>query len=82
MGASLYALLSGFAPFRDASWVQDTLTKEPEPLPATVSARARELVARCLQKDPEKRFADGAELLRALEAMAGPAGAAYARAAV
>jgi serine/threonine protein kinase/formylglycine-generating enzyme required for sulfatase activity len=70
MGATLYALLSGRAPFQGTSLaavLRQTATQEPPPLPGTVSAAARAIVERCLSKDPARRFAHGGELLRALE---------------
>ncbi len=70
MGATLYALLSGRAPFKGTSLaviLRETATKEPEPLPAHVGPGARSIVNRCLAKDPAKRFAGGEGLLRALE---------------
>ncbi len=79
MGATLYALLSGHAPFVGPSLgviLRDTAAKEPPPLPENVSAATRALVGCCLAKDPKRRFANGPDLLRALEAAAvGPEGA-------
>ncbi len=69
MGATLYALLAGRPPF-DGSGVgqvlADTERRPHEPLPATISARTRLLVDRCLEKDPARRPADGKALLEAL----------------
>ncbi len=73
MGATLYALLTGRAPFAGSSLaviLRDTAIKEPEPLPPTVGAATRALVARCLAKDPKHRFTNGAELLAALQQIA------------
>jgi formylglycine-generating enzyme required for sulfatase activity len=70
MGATLYALMMGRAPFAGASIaviLRDTAMKEPEPLPDDVSQKTRDIVARCLSKNPAQRFANGAELLSALE---------------
>ncbi len=70
MGATLYALLAGNAPFAGTSLgvvLRDTAIKEPPPLPPTVSAGTRAIVARCLAKDPAQRYADATELLAALE---------------
>jgi formylglycine-generating enzyme required for sulfatase activity len=69
-GATLYALLSGQEPFPGPSVnaiLRDTELKEPKPLPSTVSAKTRELVAVCMTKDPAGRFADAKALLSALE---------------
>ncbi len=75
MGATLYALLSGNAPFCGTSLaviLRDTAIKEPPPLPAHVSAEVRGLVARCLSKDPHSRFASGLVLLDVLEGLSVP----------
>jgi tetratricopeptide (TPR) repeat protein len=69
MGAALYALLAGRAPFRGPSLMmilRDTATRDPDPLPAGVSGATRELVARCLAKEPSRRPRDGAALLAEL----------------
>src|SRR5579863_5327609 len=61
MGATLYGLLSGQAPFRGTSLgviLRDTMTKEPEALSDTVSEPVRQIVARCLAKDQAERPAD------------------------
>jgi serine/threonine-protein kinase len=74
MGATLQALLTGQAPFRGASLANvllSTVQAEPEPLPEGVSARIRSVIARCLAKDPRERYANGAELLSALEGRVG-----------
>ncbi len=72
MGASLYALLNGNAPFVGTSLGQilrDTATKEPEPLPDGIRREVRDIIGRCLQKHPSRRFSDGRQLLRAIEAV-------------
>jgi sulfatase modifying factor 1 len=77
MGATLYTLIAGSAPFSGASLVailRDTASKDPDRLPAAVSAATRSLVSRCLSKDPSKRFANGMELLQALEGIRGGPG--------
>jgi len=76
MGATLYALLGGRAPFAGSSVgvvLRDTATKPHAPLPQSVSAATRAIVDRCLQKDPAKRYANGAALLAALDGRAQPA---------
>ncbi len=79
-GASLYALLTGRAPFRGPSLavtLRDTATREPEPLPTTISSAVRTIVWRCLHKDPRQRYSNASDLLTALEsAFAGPTPAA------
>ncbi len=75
MGATLYALLAGSAPFTGtsvASILRDTGTAEPPPLPADVGAATRTIVARCLEKNPGRRYAGGADLLAALRNAAPP----------
>ena len=70
MGATLYALLSGRAPFTGSSLgviLRDTATKDAEPLPPAVSGTTRAIIDRCLAKDPARRFASGSELLTAIE---------------
>jgi serine/threonine protein kinase len=79
-GATLYALLTGHAPFRGTSLavvLRDTLTREPEPLPTTISSAVRTIVWRCLHKDPKQRFTSAHDLLAAIEgSFAGPTPAA------
>jgi len=71
-GAVLYELLSGRRAFAAASPVETLgaiLRDEPPPLALPGRAAPRALVAlvkRCLHKAPERRFADGGELRRAL----------------
>lgn len=73
MGATLYKLLTGRAPFVDpesGEWMEwtflgrhaDAATLRPDLHEAT-----RELLRTCLAPDPERRFADASSLLRALE---------------
>jgi formylglycine-generating enzyme required for sulfatase activity len=72
MGATLYALLAGEAPFSGTNLgaiLRTTASEAPPELPGDVSEAVRALVRRCLSKDPAGRPADGAELLRALEAI-------------
>lgn len=80
LGATLYGLLSGQAPFRGTSLgvvLRDTMTKEPDPLPDRVGVSTRELISRCLAKDQAARPSDAGELLRSLESL-GPWGGAPA----
>jgi serine/threonine-protein kinase len=68
LGVILYELCAGQRPFQAASQA-DLLAaiagREPEPLP--VSAALRTVVARCLDKDPARRYADARELVAALD---------------
>ena len=70
MGATLYALLAGRQPFAGTSLMvvmRKAAEEDPDPLPETISPGVRALVMRCLEKDPQQRYEDGAELLEALE---------------
>ncbi len=82
-GVMLYELLTGRRPFRgetDIALLASILRDEPEPptrqRPDTPPALAR-VLARCLEKKPEARHADGAALLAELracrEALSAPA---------
>jgi Tol biopolymer transport system component len=64
-GVVLYELLAGRRPFggQTASDVVASLLKEAAPpLPATVPSHLRNIVARCLEKRPEDRFASAHDL--------------------
>jgi hypothetical protein len=70
LGMVAYECLAGRRPFDGESPLQVALmqtTKTPDPLPADVPDGVRQLVAGMLVKDPRERFADGAELLSAVE---------------
>ena len=72
-GASLYALLSGFSPFHDSTPVRrllNTIKGAYQPIRLVrpdVSVATAALLERCLDTEPEHRFADATALLRALE---------------
>ncbi|GMV83477.1 MAG: hypothetical protein AMXMBFR7_46610 [Planctomycetota bacterium] len=72
MGATLYALLSGKAPFAANTLMKVLMATRNEAhapiasLRKDVSEGTAALMDRCLSKDPEKRFADGTALLSAL----------------
>jgi serine/threonine-protein kinase len=83
-GALLFEMLSGRRAFAGET-VSDTmasvLTREPEwsALPAATPRRVRDLLRRCLQKDPERRLHDIADArLEIEEAGSEPADAAVA----
>jgi hypothetical protein len=74
LGTILYELLAGAPPFEGGSVIEllartesgsyERLAKRRKGTPAWLDS----LVARALKRDPAQRFADGAELARALEA--------------
>ena len=71
-GVLAYELLSYQRPFQGDDWEEvcrAILEVEPEPLGELISGYPREviqLVERCLQKDPEERYASFDEILPAL----------------
>jgi uncharacterized RDD family membrane protein YckC len=68
VGATLYALLTGRAPFEGDNAVQvvtAVLDKQPSPI-ADVPATLAQVVVKCLQKRREARFSSYAELREAL----------------
>jgi serine/threonine-protein kinase len=73
LGSLLYAALAGRPPFLGpdlAAITRQVLFKNPEPLSETVSGIPRALdggLARALAKDPEDRYASGAEFAADLE---------------
>ena len=70
LGATLYAALSGQAPFVGATTLE-TLTKlmaeAPPPLPPSVPADLRAAIARALEKEPASRFPSAAAFADALQ---------------
>lgn len=69
-GALLYEMLSGRPAFRGDSTMRTVaaiLTKEPEPLPATIDSELTRVVLRCLRKEPERRYQTMADLKVELE---------------
>lgn len=69
VGVILYQLLSGRLPFPQTdipSLLMAIVTREPEPLPASVPEPLRNLVGRALEKEPETRFGSAAEMRQAL----------------
>ncbi|MBL4846334.1 MAG: SEL1-like repeat protein [Planctomycetes bacterium] len=77
LGALLYAALTGEPPVTGATfWETVVATENQPPLPIRelrpeVPPELEALVLRCLEKDPQARFADGAEVQRALSALGG-----------
>jgi serine/threonine protein kinase len=79
LGAVLYELLSGEPPFHTGDiWVQ-IREKPPKPL-AGVSSELDAVVRRCLEKNPEARFAHVSDLEEALSRRPAPADAQSSRA--
>ena len=77
-GAVLYEMLSGRKAF-EGETISDTLasvlTRDPDwgALPAATPARLRDLLRRCLQKDPDRRLHDVADArIEIDEVLAGP----------
>jgi Tol biopolymer transport system component len=71
VGAILYEMLSGRRAFAGGSKVETLhaiLTEEPPPLAGLPPALER-IVARCLEKDPERRFQSAPDLAFALETL-------------
>jgi serine/threonine protein kinase len=71
-GVMLYELLAGKRPFVGADdfavFKRITSGEPPPPLPATVPAPVRQIVARALSFEPSARFATASEMRDALEA--------------
>ena len=71
-GAILYEMLSGRRAFRGRSLIEAghaTLTAQPDPLPVSAPQGLAAVVSRALEKEPSRRFADGAGMARALESL-------------
>ena len=75
-GSILYEMLSGQRAFRGDSWISTVaaiVRDEPRPLReinAAIPALVEEHVARCLRKDPLRRFQNALEVKQALSAAA------------
>ncbi|MCY3024195.1 MAG: SUMF1/EgtB/PvdO family nonheme iron enzyme, partial [Planctomycetota bacterium] len=73
LGATLYALLAGHAPFEGKTSMERTLETamgRRKPLAQErpdVSSATAAFVERCLRKEPEQRYADGTAAVAALE---------------
>ncbi len=69
LGVVLYELAAGYLPFRADSFselVVQVVSDPPAPLPADVPPVLAAIIARCLAKSPDDRFASIAEVGRAL----------------
>ena len=76
LGVVLYQMLTGKLPFRAAyepAVLHRIVSEDPDPLLAErpeCPSRLASIVEKCLEKDPDLRFIDGAELLEELESAA------------
>ncbi len=77
LGALLYEMLCGSAPFRRSSPVEDLhaiLNEDPPPLEASrrgIPRNVETVVRRCLAKNPDERFQSAREVVAALTPTAG-----------
>src|SRR5271165_2520595 len=77
LGAVLYEMLSGHRAFPAGVVVESgyaILHDEPEPLPSTVPPQMAQVVHRCLEKDPARRFHSAQDLAFHLELLRTPTG--------
>jgi Tol biopolymer transport system component len=70
-GVVLYEMVTGRRPFDGDSLLQ-TVTNIAEARPSLEGVAFAEVIARCLEKSPEKRYADAREIVRALRATQKP----------
>src|SRR5262249_47541295 len=71
-GVIVYELLAGNPAFPGATGIERgyaTLHQTPPPLPASVPDPLRRIVARCLAKDPARRFQSADDLLFILDGL-------------
>ncbi len=72
LGVTLYEMVSGTRPFHGQSGFELTsaiLSRSPRPLPSQVPADLGAVIARCLEKEPGKRYQQAREVQAALEAI-------------
>ena len=64
----MYEMLRGEPPFKSGNIIYHHIFTAPEPIPGLPDA-ASEIIMKCLEKKPEKRYATMDELISALERM-------------
>ena len=75
LGTILYEMLTGRALFDGDTPVEVALQRiQNMPIPPsyynpTISRNVEEIILRCLEKEPDMRFSNGADLARALETL-------------
>jgi hypothetical protein len=77
LGAVIYEMLSGRRAFPGATLVESgnaILHADPEPLPPEVPPSVAEVVHRCLEKEPARRFQSASDLGFALDLLRSPTG--------
>jgi eukaryotic-like serine/threonine-protein kinase len=75
LGAVLYEMLSGRRAFQAGSIVESgyaILHTDPEPLPGTIPAAVVQVVQRCLEKEPSRRFHSARDLAFHLDLLRSP----------
>ena len=78
LGAVLYEMLSGRRALPGATFVEGnyaTLHHDPQALPDTVPPNVAQIVRRCLEKEPDRRFQSASDLAFALDGLRTPTGA-------
>ena len=78
LGAVLHEMLCGARAFPAGSFVESgyaILHRDPEPLPETVPPAVSQLVRRCLEKDPARRFHSARDLAFHLDQLRSPSSA-------
>ena len=76
-GIVLYELLSGKRAFERNTWAETVhaiVRDEPPALPATIPVGLRQIIARCLEKEPANRFQSAKDLGFALRTFSGVEG--------
>jgi tetratricopeptide (TPR) repeat protein len=66
-GILLYEAIVGHAPFNQGDLAYQHLHVDPEPVPSHIDPIMREIVMKCLEKDPEDRWQDFTEVLQKLD---------------